>query len=136
MEKDIIKAFFYDFIFWFILLGPLGIICYRLLQLLQQEPETQSISHTIVQLLDWITVRFTLIFYLFAGNFQNGVAFLQKQILTPPENNQFLLGEGGLKALNENDEENPITLHRAVSLVERALIILLVFIAILTLLAW
>jgi AmpE protein len=122
-------------IFWFILSGPLAVLTYRLLTCTWHEEETRELSEKIVSLPDWITVRVTLLLYLLAGNFQRGFRFFSRHWLSAPDKNADFLGQGGLLAAVVQDETEVITLTAAQEMVERALIIFLVFIAIFTLAA-
>lgn len=123
-------------IFWFVLFGPLVLVAYRLLTLLVKQEETAELAETIVGYLDWVTIRITLMLYFLAGNFQKGFQFFSTQWLSPIENNNKILGQAGLLSAIEQEEPPAISLMQAQELVERALIIFLVFIAIFTLAAW
>src|SRR3990167_11324954 len=65
-------------IFWYIVLGPIAILLYRLIDLCQQQDLVKNSSKCILDLLDWIPTRITTLFYLLAGNFQNGFSFWLK----------------------------------------------------------
>ena len=74
-------------------------------------------------------------FYLLVGNFQQGFkCLLQKKLLAPAENNT-LLTEVGLLALQSQSDEQ-LSLPAAQGLVEYALILSLVFVAIFTMVSW
>jgi len=122
-------------IFWFVLTGALGVLIYRLLTLCMKQVAVSSCAEKIVGLLDWITVRVTLMLYLLVGNFQRGFDYYQQTFLSRPDNNQQLLSNGGLLAAR-TEESEVVTLPNAQRLVEHALIVFLVLIALFTLVSW
>lgn len=122
-------------IFWFLIAGVPGALLYRLLVLSKQEPTCAFLADKIVGLLDWVTVRVTLMFYLLVGNFQRGFDFFASRIIAGPEHNDELLREGGLLAARSVENES-VTLPNAQRLVEHALGVFLVLIALLTLVSW
>lgn len=122
-------------ILWYILAGPLAIILYRLLHLAAKEIETQLAAKTILAWFDWVSVRVTLLLYLLVGNFQRGFNYYTEMFLAQPERNDDFLSKGGLLAVRTQDEEM-INLSQAQNLVEHALIVFLVLIALFTLAAW
>ncbi len=122
-------------IFWYILTGPLGILFYRFIYLSRDYPQTAILAQRLMNLLDWIPARITVLLYLLVGNFQRGFYFFAKMFFTAPENNELLLAEGGLLAASAR-EEDVISLPYAESLVEHALIVCLVLLAFFTLVAW
>lgn len=122
-------------VFWYIALGPLAILGYRLISLCQKQSKLATKAKWITQLLDWIPARLTAIFYLLVGNFQQGFkCLLKKKMLAPSENNT-LLTEVGLLAVRAQTDKQ-LSLPAAQGLVEYALILSLVFVAIFTLVSW
>lgn len=122
-------------IFWYILAGALGVLAYRLISLSRTQAAMASAAHVITNVLDWIPARLTVLLYLLVGNFQRGISFFTQQLLTSPDNNAKLLGQGGLLAASSQDNET-ISLTYAQSLVEHALVVYLVFLSFFTLVAW
>lgn len=121
-------------IFWFVLTGPLGIILYRLLYLCKDQESTCSAADLVISWLDWVTARITLLLYMLVGNFQRGWQFYTSMFFSSPEKNETLLREGGLLVAKTN-EEDVLTLSCAQHLVEHALIVFLVFLAVITIMA-
>lgn len=119
-------------IFWYIVLGPLAILAYRLISLSQNQDPVKLQALQITDILDWLPARMTVMLYLLVGNFQAGWRHFSKIFISPPENNHILLSECGLQALGTESPSMP----RAESLVEHALIALLVLLACFTLVAW
>ncbi|CEK10930.1 CobD/CbiB family protein [Legionella hackeliae] len=122
-------------IFWYILAGPLGVLLYRLISLCQEQLPTMHLSRIITNLLEWIPARLTVLLYLLVGNFQRGIHFFAQAFFSAPEKNDTLLSTGGLLAARTNDNE-PVPMPYAESLVEHALIVYLVFLALFTLVSW
>lgn len=121
-------------VFWYILAGPVVVLAYRLISLCQKENGVGEIAKKLTDLLDWIPARLTTLLYLLVGNFQPGFNFFLNQFLTSPSNNQVLLEEGGIQAAKV--EGSQIQMPYAEGLVEHAITVFLVFIALLTLVAW
>lgn len=122
-------------IFWYIFTGPLGIIVYRLVSLSQSLKAVAGQARTLTDILDWLPARLTALLYMLVGNFQRGLVHLMSQLLSPPvKNNQLLESCGLASAANKDGEEVPVPM--AEQLVEHAVIVLLVFLALFTLIAW
>lgn len=121
-------------IFWYVILGPLGVLFYRLVSLCRLKEPTAALALKITNLLDWIPARITVFLYLIVGNFQKGFHFFAQNFISPPDNNERLLYEGGLLAARTNEKES-VQLTFAENLVEHALVVYLVFFALFTLVA-
>jgi len=134
---------FFAVIFWFILLGPIGAVTYRLTVLLRHRAENNHLELAscgreavrLQQLLDWIPARFTAILYMVVGSFQAGIKQWCQCFFSGLGNNIYLLQQCGMAALGNGREESESALA-ALDLVEHALIVILVIIAIFTLGAW
>lgn len=122
-------------IFWFLVLGPIGVLFYRLVSLLRDFAPTALAAEVIVGLLDWVTVRITFLLYLLVGNFQQGFQYYTKMFLSHWRNNLLILSTGGLLAARTHEQDS-VTLSYAQNLVDHALIIYLVCIALFTIVAW
>ncbi|MFC3907713.1 hypothetical protein ACFORL_01285 [Legionella dresdenensis] len=122
-------------ILWFIVAGAPGALFYRLLYVARGHEYTAIAAKRVSGLLDWISARVTLMFYLLVGNFQQGFDYYRKMFLSSPDNNEMLLSAGGLLAAR-TQEEQVVSLPYAQTMVEQALIVYLVFVALFTLAAW
>ncbi|KTD61666.1 hypothetical protein [Legionella spiritensis] len=122
-------------IFWYIILGPLAALVYRLVSLCRDQSLTSGEAQRLTDILDWIPARLTVLLYLLVGNFQHGLHFLIQNLFALPAYNTELLGQGGLLAARARENEM-VSLPFAQSLVEHAMIVYLVFIAAFTLVAW
>lgn len=122
-------------LFWYIVLGPVALLAYRLISLRQNQKTVSKLALWLTSCLDWIPARMTVLLYLIVGNFQAGLRPFFKLFLNSPVNNQELLSTCGLRALGGTGEEQA-DMSQAENLVEHAVIALLVLLACFTLAAW
>lgn len=119
-------------IFWYMIAGPIVLLIYRLSTLALNINAVSAEAKEIVDVLEWLPARMTVLLYLLVGNFQKGFSLFTGYFLSSPSNNNQMISQCGLLAVRANDADE-IPLSVAESLVEHALIVLLVFIALLTL---
>lgn len=130
-------------LFWYVVLGPLGAILYRMiLQLtkLSSHPNDApngivGVAHTLENLLDWIPARLVGLSYVLAGNFVKGFPRWIHYFRSGLDSNQDLLIASGFGAADidpkaDGDAEEA---YQVLRMVDRALIVWLIVIAILTL---
>jgi AmpE protein len=131
-------------LFWFILLGPLGSLLYRLSVLMEQASQTDIAQYSHAKLLrgllDWLPIRFLGLSFTLVGNFTDSFQFIRHKILTGYTYNQTFLYTIGLIAVGA-DPHNSATATLAenqaiLALFDRTLIIWLVAIALFTLGTW
>lgn len=122
-------------LFWYIVLGPLAALIYRLISQSRNQPSLNPMASRLTNLFDWLPARMTVLLYLLVGNFQAGLRDFSKLFFKSPANNQTLLGVCSLQALDSSGAESAKML-RAENLVEHAVILLLVLLAFFTLVAW
>ena len=122
-------------LFWYIILGPLAILAYRLISLSQNRPAVSQQALWLTNSLDWLPARMTALLYLIVGNFQVGFRLFSKLFFREPACNKNLLSACGLQALGY-EEGKPLAMPQAEHLVEHALVALLVLLACFTLVAW
>lgn len=139
VQEDEIEAYLvkvnrqlFSVIFWYMTFGPFMVLFYRLISLSQNLTVGKQQACWLTNLLEWLPARMTVLLYLLVGNFQAGLQHFSKMMFTSPEENQTLLGTCGTEALNYRDSDRLI-LPRAESLVEHAVILLLVVFAVVTL---
>ncbi|MGL5742140.1 MAG: hypothetical protein ACRCXC_06140 [Legionella sp.] len=125
----------FSLIFWYIIAGPIGALAYRLITLCCNMNTVSVQASEVADLLEWIPARLTALLFLLVGNFQRGFSHFTRFLLERPEANSDMLRECGLQAIKMN-EENEISMLVAEGLVEHALIVMLVFIALFTLVSW
>ena len=122
-------------LFWYIVLGPIAVLLYRLISESRAQPSVLEFSSRITNLIEWLPARMTVLLYLLVGNFQAGLRNFTSLLIGAPANNQTLLSVCGLDALGRASSD-PLTMPQAESLVEHSVIVLLVFLAFFTLVSW
>ena len=122
-------------LFWYIILGPFAVLFYRLISLCQNLSVVGQIASWLTNVLEWMPARMTVLLYLLVGNFQAGLRNFSKLLFSLPVDNETLLGVCGPEALISTESE-PMSMPQAESLVEHSVILLLVFLAVFTLVAW
>lgn len=133
-------------IFWYIILGPVGAVIYRLSHLLYQRAQDKSSDLAALAsyatqwltLIDWLPLRISATLYALVGDFSHGFkTFLQKDIfrLLPDKAwfkasvmGSLMLGDAKKADFNEN--------KMAYALIERGFYLGLVMVALFTLGAW
>ncbi|EKD53917.1 MAG: hypothetical protein ACD_60C00141G0006 [uncultured bacterium] len=126
-------------LFWFVILGPVGAVFYRMIALLNEESllNVSVLSGKIHRLLDWIPVRiFTFIFAL-GGHFTEVFVRFKKNALKGPAVNETLLVECGIAALDVPDDlvsKEGVVEKEALALLDRVFVMSLVILAVLVLL--
>ena len=121
-------------IFWYMILGPLFLLAYRLIDLASKHQKEQLYCESITKWLDWIPARITSLCYLFVGHFQKGLEPFGHYFFSNANNNERLLESCGMASLSE-DQTN-LTELEAEKALEHSLVLYLVFIAIITIIAW
>lgn len=122
----------FSLIFWYMTLGPWMALFYRLISLSQNLTVVNHHASWLTDLLEWLPARMTVLLYLLVGNFQAGLQYFSKMMFKSPEENESLIGTCGIEALSYRDSEQ-LVMPRAESLVEHAVILLLVVFAAMTL---
>lgn len=136
---------FFGVIFWFIVLGPLGAVLYRLTVLVHRQGQCESLQSMQPQaallqsVLDWVPVRVAGLVYALVGNFGSTFGYWLKHAWKGFAATSLIITECSLAALGVSKtgktadvKENQL----ALDLLDRALIVVLVIIAIFTLGAW
>lgn len=118
-------------ILWFILIGPIGLLCYRLLTLCQDFQPVSEEAKTATDILEWIPVRMTAFLCMLVGNFQQGLIPFKKLFFSKSANNYQFLRSTTLEALRSYGE-NSIEVPLAQDRVDQALVVLLVILALCT----
>lgn len=117
-------------IFWYIILGPVGAITYRLLALCCQQQKIQSQAQWLFNVFDWLPSRMTALLYLLVGHFQAAYQDYVKYFFTSPTNNHVMVQQCGLRAFNSTTPQE-VAIPQAERFIEHALILFLVLIALL-----
>ncbi|MCP3673914.1 MAG: regulatory signaling modulator protein AmpE [Gammaproteobacteria bacterium] len=136
---------FFAVLMYFILLGPAGALLYRLTGTFEFTEREDKDSHFMVKLsqmrmiLDWLPARLTGFLYTMAGDFTGAMSKLNKYLMDTEQQNKQLLEEVGMGALGiqSNICENILEENKqALDLVYRSVVVLIVFIAVMTVFGW
>ncbi|KTD15653.1 inner membrane protein AmpE [Legionella gratiana] len=141
-EQELVADYFvssnrqlFSLVFWFIIAGPIGALAYRLITLCREFNAVYEQANETTDLLEWIPARLTVVLFLLVGNFQRGISLFSRFLFAKPETNSEMLRDCGLQTIRSNDMEE-ISISAAENLVEHAIIVMLVFIALFTLFSW
>ena len=137
--------------FWFIILGPVGAVLFRLTCLLKENQQNEdddfaNASRELYKILNWLPARICVLSYAVAGNFVdtmsywNGVSDLW---LRDSEDFIIVSGVGALRYVQRiekdqhgNEEPDIAGIQHALSLVKRAVIVWVVLLGLLTVTGW
>lgn len=133
---------FFAVIFWFVILGPMGALFYRLSAHTMRNSGSATLADAarhLQAILAWAPAHLVAIGYALTGNYEGAKQEFgsKNRIDDLYENNYLTLitaGQGALKDCAPGDESACIRSARA--LVLRTLVVWLAFIAILTLMGW
>jgi membrane protein required for beta-lactamase induction len=136
-------------VFWFVLLGPTGALLFRLTQqLIQEESENDDdfadAARRLHHLLAWPPARVCALAYALAGSFVDSIQAWRNEPSAWPESTRRALIAAGLGALRYedgeieegNDAQNLDMVHETLSLVRRAVLVVISIIALFTLAGW
>lgn len=130
----LVNRLLFSIVFWYFVAGPVLMLIYRLITLCRDIDSVSEQAHQATDLMEWIPARILALFYLLVGNFQNGFVPFVKAFFYKPALNNEMLSECGLQAVHSKEfDERPFSV--AETLVEHAVIVLVVLIALFTLAA-
>jgi len=126
---------YFGVIAWFIVLGPLGALFYRLSYLYhahckaEEFDEHLPLMEQVIHWIEWVPARITSMLFLLTGDFMNGFYRIQDYLTDADADNNQLISETGIASLglemgiNDGDvDEN----HRTMALINRTIIFYLV----------
>jgi AmpE protein len=121
-------------IFWFILLGPMGAVLYRSLDLVQKASNLASgLALQFQGLLDWMPARVYTFLFALGGHFKNVICILRENLKADPHQNQALISQAGIAALDvmidKRLPEDGSAEKEALALLDRVFVMGLVFLA-------
>lgn len=125
----------FSVVFWYIVAGPIMMVVYRLITLCRGIAPISIQANEVTDLLEWIPARLTSLLFLLVGNFQQGLKMFVHYIFTKPDYNNEMLSACGLSAVRTHESEE-VPMPVAEGLVEHAIIVMLVLIALFTLISW
>ena len=131
-------------LFWFLLLGPIGAVLFRLTCQVRQQTSADNdyllAARDLYRILAWIPARITVLTFALAGNFVDTISQWQGlSDIWQRDSESFLIasGSGAIQSdyRAEADEQSLDTapIHHAQALVKRALIVWIALLALLTL---
>lgn len=139
-------------VFWFVILGPLGAVIYRLSHALAQQAAADSgllrAAMHWLGLLDWVPARLVALFYGLTGHFDDTLAVLRRHLVGPldalPATNRALLAEAGLAGLQFDElaseeldaEQVTLIFTTASAMILRTLALAVTLLAVATLGGW
>ncbi|MCC5791121.1 MAG: hypothetical protein JJT82_00725 [Legionellaceae bacterium] len=123
-------------VFWYLLLGPVFLLFYRLNDLLRHYPAYNPYASITAAGIEWLPARITSLCYALAGHFQKGFSPFREHLWTPIGNNAQILQATGLAAIHPDDPDKAVNLPQAEELVEQALMVYLVLLALLSIAVW
>ncbi len=136
--------------FWFVLLGPLGAVLFRMACLLKEREDTintgyAKAAHDFYDIMIWPSARICLLGFAVAGSFIGALSHLSEwSALWKRDSNEILVksGLGALhdesykKVINPEAEPDIESVKEALSLTQRTAIALLAILAVLTMVGW
>ncbi len=142
-------------IFWFLILGPVGALLYRLVTLLPQLDTSHKdldfflASRQFIAFLDWAPARITAFTYAVAGSFEDALygwrSYHETRFDEFSNNTSGILictGTGALRLSSLLDDklgntgDNPYVVEAAMGLIWRSLLVWLVILSVFTLAGW
>ena len=136
--------------FWFILLGPVGAVLFRLTCLLKENQTNETdefaeASRELYQIIIWLPARICVLSYAVAGSFVETMSYWNGlSDLWLRDSEEFIIVSGigtlryELRKDREDDNEEPdiAGIHHALSLVKRAVIVWIVLLSLLIVTGW
>lgn len=132
-------------LFWFLILGPIGAVFYRLTERLAKNVtgdlliDAESQLMTLWQLINWVPARLTSLIYALLGNFANSFNIWLQDAQKGLNSNRQLLEDVGLASISastdatEQGDQSVIAGQQALALLDRSLIMVIVLTGIFTL---
>jgi membrane protein required for beta-lactamase induction len=131
-------------LFWFLFLGPIGAVLFRLTCQARQQPSVENdyllAARDLYRILAWIPARLSVLCYALAGNFVDTISHWNGMSdLWQSDSESFLIasGKGAIAAEYSSEEEqqeiDATPIQQAMALVKRALIVWIALLALLTL---
>jgi len=121
-------------LFWFVVLGPIGIVLYRLISLsaISEKANVSHEAHLIKTILDWIPARLMSLLFVFGKQYVSVFGVFCQKALTGLENNEIVLAECGTVAIVNEEKATDETFAEkiALTLLDRTFVIWLILVAI------
>ena len=137
-----VESQYFSVAIWFVLLGPAGALLYRMLLWQQQDDDLGKMGSKLHYAMEWLACRISAITYLLAGDMANGIEKSKSQFFDLKVSGKDVLiatAKASMGNPSEIDDQEPSVCsenHCAISLSQRAGIILFAIIAVASLLGW
>lgn len=134
-----VESQYFSVAIWFVLLGPAGALLHRMLLWKQQDQQLGTIGQKVLHVMEWIACRISVLTYLFAGDMAQGIEAIKSQYFDVKVSGRDLLITAATASMGAHSQpSNNIAAknHCAISLSQRAGVILFAIIAIASLLGW
>jgi len=126
-------------VFWYVVLGPVGAVLYRTVALSANDSALTQSARTVEQILNWLPARILTFLFALGGSFSHVLTIWRKHPNFTLEGTEAFLVECGMAAIAKEDQTTfPIdgSVERsAVGMLDRAFVISLVLILIVSLLS-
>jgi len=118
-------------LFWFVLLGPVGAVLYRLIESVSSQMLTGAkLAGQMKEWLDWLPVRAEAFLFALGGHFTAVFACWKRDVLKGPSHNEQFLADCGVAALDvARLPDAGFAEKEALALIDRAFVIGLVILA-------
>ncbi len=143
---------FFLVFFWFVILGPTGVIVVRLNDYIQQYSTgaLQRLSLQMQKVLEWLPARFLIITFALVGDFTSVLATLKAHLIESETSAKILVSKGASAALKSLDldpelsstlthekmlEQGAVSLNAVRSLLSRSMVVWLGVLAIVSMLS-
>lgn len=135
-------------VFWFVIVGPLGALLYRMVAIIDQlstpkdsqMADLKQAANQTLAVLDWLPVRVQGLLFSLAGHFSNGFGCWLDHLVNGLEAQGEYISRCGLAALglkfSDSHIVNVAEQKEAYALTQRALVMLLVIVALMMIATW
>jgi len=124
--------------FWFIVLGPVGAVLYRTIDLCRRGLTTMQVAMQMQRLLDWLPLRVFAFIFALGGHFTGVMQCYRRDFFTSPKANDKLLTDCGVAAVDVLEAtripEDGSAEQETLALLDRVFIMALAILAVIVLL--
>lgn len=131
-------------IFWYVLLGPAGIVLYRLVCVSSDSknedvsPKLAQSAHRVEDVLNWLPAKLLTVLFALGGNFGQVINCWRKKMTLSLTGSDQLIADCGLAAIGKEDQDviaqDGAIARSAISLLDRVFVITLVLVLLYSLL--
>lgn len=125
-------------IFWFLVLGPVGAVLYRIVVLLHLNSPlgVTPVAAKVQHVMDWVPVRLFTFLFALGGHYSATLACWKQHVTKGLEANDEILKECSVAALDKVDSNSNVVVEKeALNLLDRVFVMSLVVLAVIVLLS-